>query len=56
VQLKTQPDDAYALAEDTVTLMITEEPDVASADVYLLNAETGVTLAHLDDIPLNITL
>ncbi len=56
VQLKTQPEDAYALAEDTVTLMITEEPDVATADVYLLDAETGVTLANLDDIPLNITL
>ena len=56
VQLKTQTDDEYTLAEDTVTLQIMEESDVATADVYLLNAETGVTLAHLGDIPIDISL
>ncbi len=56
VTLKIQSENKYTLAENTVTLMITEEPDVATADVYLLNAETGVTLARLEEIPFEITL
>jgi hypothetical protein len=54
VQLKTQTDDEYTLAEDTVTLQIMEEPDVASVDLYLLDAETGVTLSQLKDIRFTI--
>ncbi len=54
VQLKTRPEDEYTLAENTITLMITEEPDAAAADIYLLNAETGVTLARLANVPLTI--
>ena len=45
-----------AMAADTVTLMITEEPDVDQVTVHLLDATTGITLARLDGVPFAIAL
>lgn len=56
VQLQRRDDDEQAISRNTVTLMITEEPPVERVTIYLLNAETGVTLARLEDVPLEISL
>jgi hypothetical protein len=56
VQLERRDDDERATAPNTVMLMITEEPSVERVDIYLLNAETGVTLARLEDVPFEISL
>jgi hypothetical protein len=54
VQLAQQEDDPRAVADNTVTLMITDEPPVDRVDVYLLDATTGVTLARLEALPFKI--
>jgi len=56
VQLKQQEGSEQAIAENTVTLMITEEPHVERVAIYLLDATTGVTLALLEDVPFEIAL
>jgi hypothetical protein len=56
VQLKQQEDSEQAIADNTVTLMVTEEPHVEQVTIYLLDATTGVTLARLDDVPFDISL
>ncbi len=55
VQLAVAEDNATAIAPDTITLQITEEPDVATVTLYLLDATTGVTLARLDNVPFALT-
>ncbi len=56
VQLEQKEDDERAVAENTVTLMITEEPQVERVSIYLLDATTGVTLARLEDVALELSL
>jgi hypothetical protein len=55
-QLKCQENDDTAIAKNTVTLRIMEEPPVDRVTVYLLDATTGVTLARRDDVPFEIAL
>jgi hypothetical protein len=54
VQLKLRDDNSRAVAKNTLMLMITDEVDVESVSLYLLDAATGFTLARLDDIPFNL--
>lgn len=56
VQLALESDEPRLIAPNTVTLMITETPDVDRMTVYLLDAATGVSLARLEDVPFAITL
>jgi hypothetical protein len=56
VQLKQQEGSEQAIADNTVTVRITEEPSVDQVTIYLLDATTGVTLARLDDVPFEIAL
>jgi hypothetical protein len=56
VQLQLREDDERSMAPNTVTLAITEEPSVKQLTIYLLDAESGVTLARLDDVPFDISL
>jgi len=45
-----------AVVKNTVTLMITEEPDVEKVTVHLLDATTGIGLARLEGVPFAIAL
>jgi hypothetical protein len=56
VQLQLREGDERTIASNTVTLAITEEPAVEQVSIYLLDAETGMTLARLEDVPFAISL
>jgi len=59
VQLALDADEPRAIANNTVTLMITETKTMPSVDevtVHLLDATTGVSLARLDRVPFSISL
>lgn len=56
VQLELETEAPQAIAQNTVTLMITETPPVDEVTVHLLDAATGVSLARLDHVPFTITL
>jgi len=59
VQLALDADEPRAIANNTVTLMITETkttPSVDEVTVHLLDATTGVSLARLDRVPFSISL
>ena len=44
------------VARNTVTLQITDTPDVTHVSVYLLDASTGARLAHIAQIPFAISI
>ena len=56
VQLALKADDSQAIPKNTVTLMVTETPDVEQVTVHLLDATTGVSLARLEGVPFSIAL
>lgn len=59
VQLALDADQPRAIANNTVTLMITETettPPLDEATVHLLDATTGVSLTRLDHVPFSIAL
>ncbi len=56
VQLAPDPDKPQTLAQNTVTLMITETPKVDKVTIHLLDATTGLSLARLDNVPFAIAL
>ena len=59
VQLALDADEPRAVANNTVTLMVTETettPSVNEVTVHLLDATTGVSLARLDRVPFSIAL
>jgi hypothetical protein len=45
-----------AIAENTITLMITEELQVNEVTVHLLDATTGISLARLEHVPVAISI
>lgn len=45
-----------AIAENTITLMITEELDIKEVTVHLLDATTGISLERLEHVPVTISL
>ncbi|MFQ5342370.1 MAG: PglZ domain-containing protein [Anaerolineae bacterium] len=56
VQLELEAGAPQSIAQNTVTLMITETPAVDEVTVHLLDATTGVSLARLDHVPFAIVL
>ena len=56
VQLELAADEPQTIAKNTITLMITETPQVDQVTVHLLDATTGVSLTRLDHVPFSITL
>jgi hypothetical protein len=56
IQLEHREGDERVTSKNTVTLMITEEPDVERVTIYLLDADSGVALARLEDVPFEISL
>lgn len=56
VQLRTDEGNQWQVATNTVTLQITDEPDVAKVTVHLLDATTGVSLQRIEKVPFEIAL
>jgi len=56
VQLMLSDEKPQAIAPDTITLLITESPQVNEATVHLLDASTGLSLRRLEHVPLAISL
>jgi len=56
VALRNDVSDSKKIAPNTVTLMITEEPDQKSVGLYLLDAATGAELARLEKIEVTIAM
>ncbi len=54
--LRNDAGDSKRIAPNTITLMITEEPDQKSVGLYLLDAGTGAELARLDKIEVSIAM
>ena len=56
VALRNEEGNSKKIASNTVTLMITEEPDQKSVSLHLLDAATGTELARLEKIEVIIAL
>jgi hypothetical protein len=56
VALRNDASDSKRIAPNTITLMITEEPDQKSVGLYLLDAATGAELARLEKIEVSIAM
>ncbi len=56
VALQTDPDNSQSISKNTVTLMISETPQVNEVTVHLLDSATGITLAKTAPIVFAITL
>ena len=56
VQLELAADKPQTIAKNTITLMITETPQVDQVTVHLLDATTGVSLTRLGRVPFSISL
>ena len=56
VALRLDPEDSKKIEPNTVTLMITEEPEQKKVSLYLFNAETGVELKRLEKIEVSISM
>uniref|UniRef100_A0A7C4ATD1 PglZ domain-containing protein n=1 Tax=Desulfomonile tiedjei TaxID=2358 RepID=A0A7C4ATD1_9BACT len=56
VALRNDESDHKKIAPNTITLMITEEPDQKSVGLYLLDAATGAELARLEKIEVSIAM
>ncbi len=56
VALRNDVSNSKRIAPNTITLMITEEPDQKSVGLYLLDAATGAELARLEKIEVSIAM
>jgi len=56
VALRNDASDSKRIAPNTITLMITEEPDQKSVGLFLLDAATGAELARLEKIEMSIAM
>jgi hypothetical protein len=56
VLLKARDDKPLQFADNTVTLQITDEPDVGSVTVHLLDATTGIGLQRIEAVPFELAL
>jgi len=56
VALRNDASDSKRIAPNTITLMVTEEPDQKSVGLYLLDAATGAELARLEKIEVSIAM
>ena len=56
VALRNDGSDSKRIAPNTVTLMITEEPDQKSVGLYLLDAATGAELSRIEKIEVTIAM
>jgi hypothetical protein len=56
VALRNDEENPKNIAPDTVTLMVTEEPDQKSVGLYLLEAATGAELSKLEKIEVTIAI
>jgi len=56
VALRNDASDSKRIASNTITLMVTEEPDQKSVGLYLLDAATGAELARLEKIEVSIAM
>ncbi|HBL24226.1 MAG TPA: hypothetical protein DDZ40_08930 [Deltaproteobacteria bacterium] len=56
VALRNDASDSKRIAPNTITLMITEEPDQKNVGLYLLNAVTGAELSRLEKIEVSIAM
>ena len=56
VALRNDTSDSKRIAPNTITLMITEEPDQKSVGLFLLDAATGAELARLEKIEMSIAM
>jgi len=56
VALRNDASESKRIAPNTITLMITEEPDQKSVGLYLLDAATGAELARLEKIEVSIAM
>lgn len=56
VALRNEESNSKKIAPNTVTLMITEEPDQKSVGLYLLDAATGAELSRLEKIEVTIAM
>lgn len=56
VVLQPVKDKPLQFVSNTITLQITEVPDVAAVTVYLLDAATGISLQRIDQVPFEINL
>ncbi len=54
VQLEVDAVSPQKIAANTVTLQITELPEVDAVTVHLLDATTGISLRQLDNVPFSI--
>ena len=54
VQLEVEPGAPQQIARNTVTLQITEFPDVQTVTIHLLDASTGLSLKQVEQVPFNI--
>ncbi|MBI3732784.1 MAG: PglZ domain-containing protein [Chloroflexi bacterium] len=56
VALATDPADPQRIMPNSVTLQVTEVPQVAQVALYLLDSDTGTKLASRADLPIEIAL
>ncbi len=56
VKLRNDEDNPKAVAPDTVTLMLIEEPDQKAVSLSLLDATTGAELSRIDKIEVAISI
>ena len=56
VQLRLDPADPACILSDTVTLMVTDDPDQKTVSVHLTDASTGAELAALTKLPVAIAI
>lgn len=56
VALRNDASESKRITPNTITLMITEEPDQKSVGLYLLDAATGAELARLEKIEVSIAM
>ena len=56
IALRTDEADLKTVVPNTVTLMVTEEPDQKTVGVYLLDAATGAELSRLEKIEVAIAM
>lgn len=54
VQLQAVAEDPRQIATNTITLQVTDEPDVTTVTVHLLDATTGVSLQRIEKVPFEL--
>lgn len=56
VQLRLDPANSTAIESNVIILQILEKPSTDKATIHLLNANTGVELRKVEDIPISILI